>query len=103
MLADFDRRLLGLPDDLCAPFHDEARQLETELLLLYKATVMCVRREPDIKIVESRWSDMVKICNGFLAKLKQLSDKHPGCGADIYYDRALDLRNKCTRLQEMHR
>src|SRR5947207_15853459 len=89
VLADFDRRLLALPQDLCAPFHDEARQLETELLMLYKATVLCVRREPDMDRVEARWGEMVDLCGGSLTRLQQLSEKHPGCGADIYYDRVL--------------
>ena len=103
MFADFDRRLLGLPEDLCAPFHDEARQLETELLLLYKATVLCVRREPEMERVAARWGETVELCNGSLSRLQKLSEKHPGCGADIYYDRVLELRGKCQRLHEMHK
>ena|SRR6266550_2702682 len=102
VLADFDRRLLTLPEDLCAPFHDEARQLETEMMMLYKATVLCVRREPDLEIVSARWAEMVKICGGCISRIHKLSEKHPGCGADIYYDRALELRAKCERLREMH-
>jgi len=101
-LEAFDRRLLELPLDLCAPFHDEARQLETELMFLYKATVLCVRREPDIDLVAKRWASMVTLCRNFLSKLRELSNKHPDCGASIYYDRALDLQNKCQRLLEMH-
>jgi hypothetical protein len=94
-VADFDRRLLALPDDLCAPFHDEARQLETELMMLYKATVLCVRREENMDVVAARWAEMVELCNGSLTRLQKLSETHPGCGADIYYDRALELRSKC--------
>jgi hypothetical protein len=101
-LENFDRRLPAIPEDLCAPFHDQAGQLETGLLFLYKATVMCVRREADIERVAKRWGDMVSMCTLFLAKLKTLHEKHPRCGAEIYYDRVLDLRNKCQRLQEMH-
>jgi hypothetical protein len=101
-LEDFERRLVSLPEDLCAPFHDEARQLETELLFLYRATVLCVRREPDIDKVGARWAEMVRLCRDFLTKLKKLGDQHPGCGAGIYYDRVLDLRAKCERLREMH-
>lgn len=101
-LADFDRRLLALPQDLCTPFHDEARHLETELMLLYKATVLCVRHEEDIERVAARWKEMLEICNGFLDGLRKLSEKHPECGANLYYDRVLELRSKCQRLQEMH-
>ena len=102
ILSEFDRRVSALPDDLCAPFHEEARQLETELLFLYKATVMCVRREEDIGKVAARWKEMVDMCGGCLARLQKLSEIHPGCGANLYYDRVLELRSKCQRLQEMH-
>ena len=102
VLAEFDRRVLGLAEDLCAPFHDEARQLETELMFLYRATVMCVRREPEMDQVSARWKEMVEICNGCLSRLQKISEKHPGCGVNLYYDRVLELRSKCQRLQEMH-
>jgi len=102
VLADFDRRLLAIPEDFCAPFHQEARQLETELMFIYRATVLCVRREPDITRVAARWGELVELCDGCLLRLQALAKKHAGCGADIYYDRALELRSKCRRLQEMH-
>ena len=101
-LEDFDRRMPSIPEDLCAPFHAEARQLETGLLIIYRATVMCVRREPNIDCVAKRWGDMVSMCDKFLVKLKKLHEIHPACGANIYYDRVLDLKNKCARLAEMH-
>ena len=97
-----ESRRLALPDDLCAPFHDEARQLETELMSLYRAIVMCVRREEDINRVVARWGEMVEICGGCLTRIQKVSEKHPGCGASLYYDHVLELRSKCQRLQEMH-
>ena len=103
MFDGFDRRIIALPDDMCAPFHDEARSLETQLLMLYRATVLCVRNEEDMGKVSARWAKMVDMCNGTLSRLQQLSEKHPGCGAQIYYDRSLDLRSKCQRLHEMHK
>src|SRR6266699_951534 len=103
MFDDFDRRVSNIPGELCAPFHDEARHLETELLMLYRATVLCVRREEDINRVAARWGEMVEICNGSILRLHKLSEKHPYCGAEIYYDRVLDLRSKCHRLHEMHK
>ena len=45
---------------------------------------------------------MVEMCDEFLRRLSGLKERHPYCGAEIYYDRVLDLRNKCKRLQEMH-
>jgi len=102
-LAEHDRRLLTIPGDLCVPFHDEARQLEMELLFLYKTTVLCVRREESMDVVSTRWGEMVEICDASISRLRKLANKHPSCGADIYYDRVLELRSKCQRLQEMHK
>ena len=96
-LADHDRRLLTIPEDLCVPFHDEARQLEMELLLIYKATVLCVRREESMDVVSARWEEMVGICDESITRLRKLADKHTLCGADIYYDRVVELIIKCIR------
>jgi len=101
-LDDFEKRLPTLPSDLSAPFHDEARQLETQLMCLYRATVICVRKVEDMAIVAKRWAEMVGICDSFLEKLRKLQDQHPACGANIYYDQVFDLRSKCLRLREMH-
>ena len=102
MLADFDRRVAEIPGDLCAPFHAEARQLDAELMTLYKMVVLCVRNEENLDEVAQSWAMMVQICDAFAKRLNALSDQHPYCGADSYYDRVLDLRNKCQRLQKMH-
>jgi hypothetical protein len=103
VLSDYDRELALIPENMCAPFHRQAGLLENGLLFTYRATVMCVRREEDITKVASRWEDMVNVCDESLARLKSLAERHPHCGTGWYYDRVLDLRNKCQRLQEMHR
>jgi len=49
------------------------------------------------------WSGtMVSRCDEFAKRLRDLSVAHPACGAGYFYDRVLDLRNKCQRLREMH-
>jgi hypothetical protein len=101
-LADFDRRVAQLDKDLRAPFHQEARQLETELLTIYRFIARGARQEPDLDRVAALWGLMVEMCDDFLKRLSGLKELHPACGAEIYYDRALDLRNKCQRLQAMH-
>src|SRR5258705_366206 len=102
ILSGFDRRVTALPQDVCAPFHAEAKQLEGELLLLYRLAALCVRNEEDVSRVASRWEEMANFCDDSLARLKALSQNHPGCGADIYFDRILEIRIRCKRLQEMH-
>jgi hypothetical protein len=101
-LGDFDKNIASLPQDLCAPFHEEARQLETVLLTIYKMTALCSREEQDLSKVSALWGAMVSICDGCVTSLGELAKRHPKCGADYYYDRVLDLRNKCLRLQKMH-
>ena len=102
MLTGFDTRVALIPNTLCAPFHEEARQVETELLTIYKMVTLCVKREQDLDRIAAAWAVMVKICDDTARRLAGLCHAHPNCGADTYYDRVLDLRNRCHRLQMMH-
>ena len=102
MLEGFERRVAAIPRDLCAPLHTEARQLETELLSIYKFVALSTRKEEDLGQVAKAWGMMVKVCDESAVHLNALVKQHPDCGADAYYDRVLDLRNKCQRLQQMH-
>jgi hypothetical protein len=77
-------------------------RLEDELIRIYKMVVFCVKEETDLEKVASLWGFMVGMCDFFAERLAKLKKAHPACGADSYYDRILDLRNKCHRLQQMH-
>ena len=102
-LDAFDKRVATIPTNLCAPFHDEARQLDTELLSVYRVVVLCTKREEDLDRVSEWWETMVHVCDAFARRLSQLVLAHPACGAEQYYDRVLELRSKCLRLQKMHK
>lgn len=102
ILAQFDRRVASIPEDLCGPFHIEARQLESELLGLHRMVALCAKRQDDLKFVSDLWDLMVGLCDSSAAKLAEMVKKHPNCGAQVYYDRILDLRNRCQRLKMMH-
>lgn len=102
-LQAFEQRVAAIPADLCAPFHDEARTLETELLGVYRVVVLCTKREDDISKVSQWWDRMVAVCDAFGNRLNRLANEHPNCGAGYYYDRVLDLRNKCQRLANLHK
>lgn len=102
MLSGFDERVASIPKDLCAPFYQEARGLEIELLTIYRVVVLYVRKENDLGQIAACWALMVKICDDSAARLGRLCALHPICGAEMYYDRVLDLRNKCQRLQKLH-
>jgi hypothetical protein len=101
-LATFDQEVAALPHELTMPFNQAAMRLEAELLTIYKFVVRIVRREDDLGEVAGWWGTMVSQCDGFAKRLHALAVAHPSCGAGFFYDRVLDLRNKCLRLQEMH-
>ena len=101
-LASFEQRLMTIPKELCAPFHEEARQLESELLTVYRVVVLCTKREEDLNRVSKWWETMVRVCDDFGVRLSRLVQAHPASGAEQYYDRVLELRSKCLRLQKMH-
>ena len=102
VVSDFERRVAAIPKDLCAPFREEARSLETELLFFYKAVVMCAKRTEDLSAVSSLWGVMVKTCQESLIRLSDLKNQHPTCNAGDYYDRIADLQAKSERLRQMH-
>ena len=101
-LAEFDQEISTLAPELCVPFNQAAMRLEGELLTIYKFVVRIVRREEDLRKIASWWGTMVSQCDQFAKRLRDLSITHPQCGAGFFYDRVLDLRNKCQRLQGMH-
>lgn len=101
-LAEFDQEVKQLAPGLRVPFNQAAMRLEGELLTIYKFVVRIVRREEDLSKIASWWGTMVSQCDEFAKRLRGLSLAHPDCGADFFYDRVLDLRNKCLRLQKMH-
>jgi len=103
MILDSNKRIETIPSDLNAPFHSEARQLESDLLAIYRLIVLIVRKEQDLDVIAEAWSGMVELCDTFGLALNDLAKKHPDCGADSYYDRVLDLRNKCNHLKILHK
>ena len=101
-LDSFEQRLAAIPPELCAPFYEEARQLDAELLTVYRVVVLCTKREEDLDRVSQWWGTMVRVCDDFAQRLSKLVKTHPACGAEQFYDRVLELRSKCLRLQKMH-
>jgi hypothetical protein len=101
-LTAFEEEVAALPQDVCVPFNEAAARLEAQLLMIYKFVVQFVRREEDLEKVAGWWGTMVSECDEFAKRLHQLSLAHPACGADVFYDRVLDLRNRCQRLHQMH-
>jgi hypothetical protein len=101
-LDSFDENIVKIPEDQCYAFQQEAKSLEAQLLVIYKMVVLCVRDEEDLANISKCWKLMVGLCDRFMQKVASLSEQHPYCGADVYHDRILDLRNQCQRLQKLH-
>src|SRR5271157_3020545 len=101
-LDAFDREIDTLEPELSLPFNQAAVRLEGELLTIYRFVVQIVKREDDLAKVASWWGTMVSQCDEFAKRLGDLARAHPACGAGFFYDRVLDLRNRCQRLQQMH-
>jgi hypothetical protein len=101
-LAEFEARVKSIPKNLSGPFHVEARNLESQLLMIFKVVVLCTKRTDDLDEVAKWWGIMVGLCDQWGSRLSEITKSHPESGAETYYDRVLDLRNKCHRLQKMH-
>jgi hypothetical protein len=101
-LNRFDKAVSGIPVDACSLFHDEASRLEAGLLGVYRVVVAMVRQEEEMEKVAACWATMVGICDKYAERLGAFHKEHPACGAGFFYDRILDLRNKCGRLRDLH-
>jgi hypothetical protein len=102
-LEEFDRWVATIPEDGCVEFNRAASSLEVELRQSYRFIASIARRTDDLDQISKLWSGMVEACDFYLARLHGLHEKHPICGAGYYYDRVLEIRNKCQRLAEIHR
>lgn len=103
-LGEYDRSLQRIPADGCGLFNDAANGLVRDLISFYRVVALMTQKAPadDLNAVACLWNLMVRACDQTIHRLKTLHAQHPYCGADTYYDRVLDLRNKCNRLETMH-
>ena len=102
LLQEFDNCVSELSPDLCAPFGQEARQLEAQLTTMYKMVAKLARSEEDLACVAAMWGMMVHFCDEASTRIRKLSHEHPNCDADQFLDKISETRNKCLRLQTMH-
>lgn len=101
-ISQFNKAVAGIPLDSCALFREEASRLEAGLLMVYRIVASAIRREEDMEKVAERWGAMVAICDKYAERLGIFQKEHPACGGEFFYDRILDLRNKCRRMQAAH-
>jgi hypothetical protein len=101
-LEDFDQNVSDLPKDLCAPFFQEAKSLESKLVTMFQFVSRLARNEPDMDNVASMWGAMEQLCEQAEIRVSKLSTEHPNCNADYFFDRLHQLKRKCKRLQMTH-
>ena len=101
-LEAFDQDVSDLPKDLCAPFFQEANRLEGKLITMFQMVSRMARNEPELENVAKLWGAMAQLCEDAEKRVSKLSQDHPQCGADYFFDRLYQLKSKCKRLQTMH-
>jgi hypothetical protein len=101
-LRNFDRRLVDASES-CLQFNLAASTLEAELKQSYRFMASMARQLEDLDQIARLWDAFVVMCDKYAEKLRSLDQAHPFCGADQFYDRVLDLRNKSQRLADLHR
>lgn len=102
IVSEFDRQVASISDGSCVEFHIQARDMETQLLTIYRMVVRLARKSEDLDQIARWWKSMGDMCDDSISRLDDLEKQHPGCGASWYRDRLTDLKNKCLRLQMMH-
>ena len=101
-LSDFDREVSEISKDLCAPFFREANRLEAKLTTIFQVVSRMARNEPDTENVAKLWCAMAQLCQKAEIRVSELSQAHPKCNADYFFDHLYQLKSKCKRLQTMH-
>jgi len=101
-LDDFDKDVADLSKDLCAPFFREANRLEGKLTTIFQVVSRMARNEPETENVAKLWGTMAQLCEDAEKRIAKLSEAHPYCGADYFFDHLHQLKTKCKRLQTMH-
>lgn len=81
-------------------FELEAARLESQVVQLYAIAALLARREPDLDKVAAIWDAMILACDAVAEKIQALSVEQPFHSAA--YDKILDVRNKATRLRDLH-
>lgn len=99
-LKSFSERVSRIAEGDCTLFNMEVNRLETQALQLYGLVALLVRHEDDLAKISSVWGAMERVCDAFATRLSEVCSQHPYCQAS--HDKLLDLRNRCSRLRQLH-
>jgi hypothetical protein len=78
----------------------EVAQLESQVVQLYGIAALLVQRETELEIIAGIWNAMIVVCDAVAQKIQSLADTSDLRSASR--DRVLDIRNKSTRLRDLH-
>ncbi|MDR1280279.1 MAG: hypothetical protein LBK99_05610 [Opitutaceae bacterium] len=99
-LRVFSERVGQLPADDGWLFGIEVSRLESQAFQLYGVAALMARNEDDLDKVASLWGTMERVCDAFATRLADMCKNRTSC--QVTHDRLLDLRNKCSRLHQLH-
>lgn len=99
-LRTFSERVGQIAEGECWLFDIEVSRLESQALQLHAIATLAARQEDDLDKVSALWATMERICDAYATKLSEVCRRHPYCQAS--HDKLLDLRNRCSRLKDLH-
>lgn len=100
-LKQFDQRVAQADPSLCWQVDIEVARLESQVIQLYGIAALLARREMDLDKIAEIWGAMVSVCDAVANKIQTLCSGHASRAA--MYDKILDIRNKSTRLRDLHK
>lgn len=99
-LKHFEDRVACTRPGMCFEFDIEVARLESQVEQLYGLAALLARRETELDATAEIWGAVIAACDSVAAKILSLCAEHPACSAS--YDNVLDIRNKATRLRDLH-
>jgi hypothetical protein len=101
-ISEFARNIREMTTDGSWQFHESAKRLETEVITLFRTTVIATKSMESLDDIAAAWAGMVKICSDAVEQLSSLISQHPDSSAEVYRDRLIDLGSRCQRFQRLH-
>jgi len=96
----FDRRVAQIDSIDCQEIDVELARLESQVIQLYGIAALLARRESELEKTAETWGAMVSVCDEVASRMQSLCSSKTARTA--IYERILDIRNKSTRLRDLH-
>lgn len=83
--------------EACVVFTRQVGIVEGILIQTYAVAVRIARNAESLEAIASTWEAMSAFCEAAIGVLSQIKDKHPNCGTQELYDKALDYKPACIK------